>query len=208
MLSNIEKCEVMEDLAVPSTLPEVEEGIISLQNDKSPGDDGLPVEIYKHDGAALRNKLLALFCQIWQEEDSPDQLKNAQIVTIYKNKGSKADCAHYRGISLLSVAGKILKKILQTRINTAIVEPHVAEPQCGFRRGRETADLIFAVIQIQEKCIEQQRNLLAVFIELAKAFDTVNRNALWQVLSKKGIPNKDSQHPKVITQRNARNCQD
>ena len=42
----------------------------------------------------------------------------------------------------------------------------------------------------EEKCIEQQRHLLAVFIDLTKAFDTVNLNALWQVLTKKGIPTK------------------
>ena len=45
MLNNIEQCEVMEDLAAPSTLPEVEEGIASLQNGKSPDDECLPVEI-------------------------------------------------------------------------------------------------------------------------------------------------------------------
>ena len=43
----------MENLAAPPTLPMVEEGIASLENGKSPGDDGLPVEIYKHGGAAL-----------------------------------------------------------------------------------------------------------------------------------------------------------
>ena len=190
MLSNIEQCEVMKDLAAPPTLPKFEEEIASLQNGKSPGDDGPTVEIYKHGGAALRNKLLALFCQIWQEEDSPHKLKDTQIVTIYKKKGSKADCANYRGISLLSVAGKILTKILQKRINTAIVEPNVAESQCDFRRGRGTADMIIAFRQIQEKCIQQHRNLLAFFIDLTKAFDTVNRHALWQVLTKNGIPTK------------------
>ena len=111
-------------------------------------------------------------------------------MTIYKNNGSKADCANYRGISLLSVAGKILTKILQKRINTAVVKPNVAEPQCSFRRGRGTAEMIFAARQIQEKCIEQQKNLLAVFIDLTKAFDTVNRHAQWQVLTKNGIPTK------------------
>ena len=44
----------------------------------------------------------------------------------------------------------------------------------------------FSARQVQEKCIEQQMSLYQVFVDLTKAFDTVNRDALWKVLSKLG----------------------
>ena len=91
---------------------------------------------------------------------------------------------------MLSVAGKILTKILQSRIMKTVTDKTISESQCGFRSARGTADTIFVVRQLQEKCIEQRMNLFAVFIDLTKAFDTVNRSALWCVLRKRGIPPK------------------
>jgi len=60
------------------------------------------------------------------------------------------------------------------------------ESQCGFRGGRGTMDMIFCLRQTQEKCIEQNMPLYAVFIDFTKAFDTVSRDGLWQVLTKFG----------------------
>ncbi len=190
MLENIEQSPFVNELAELPTVAEITKAIAGLQNNKSPGEDGLPAEIYKHGGPSLHQHLLDLFKDIWNEEEIPGQMKNSQIITIFKNKGSRAECANYRGISLLSVAGKILSKILQTRISTSLLDTAVSESQCGFRNGRGTADMIFAARQLQEKCIEQHMNLYAVFIDLTKAFDTINRNTLWKVLSKKGIPPK------------------
>ena len=50
--------------------------------------------------------------------------------------------------------------------------------------------MIFPVHQVQEKCIEQNMDLVAVFTDLTKAFDTVNKEALWVILSKLGCPTK------------------
>ena len=88
------------------------------------------------------------------------------------------------------MAGKILTKILQSRIMKTVTDKTISESQCGFRSARGTADTIFVVRQLQEKCIEQRMNLFAVFIDLTKAFDTFNRSALWCVLRKRGIPPK------------------
>ena len=62
------------------------------------------------------------------------------------------------------------------------------ESQCGFRAGRGTTDMIFAMRQIQEKCREQNQDIYTVFIDLTKAFDSVNRTGLWKLLAKVGCP--------------------
>src|ERR1044072_3212788 len=92
----------------------------------------------------------------------------ATIVTIYKRKGNKSICGNYRGISLLSIAGKILTRIILVRLLNFIAGKVLPEAQCGFRPKRKTSDMIFAARQIQEKCREQHKDLYTVFIDLTK----------------------------------------
>ena len=62
------------------------------------------------------------------------------------------------------------------------------ESQCGFRRGRSTIDMIFVARRLQKKCREQHHDLYLAFVDLTKAFDTVNRDLLWNILRKFGCP--------------------
>ena len=103
----------------------------------------------------------------------PQDWKDAQSVMIFK-KGDRRICGNYRGISLLSIPGKVFARILLNRL-TQHVEQFLPEAQCGFRAGRGTSDMIFSLRQIQEKCIEQNMPLYMIFVDFTKAFDTVNR---------------------------------
>ena len=119
----------------------------------------------------------------------PQAWKDASIITIYK-KGDRTDCGNYRGISLLSIAGKIFARILLNRLSTHITPEVIPETQCGVRGNRSTVDMIFCLRQLQEKCVEQDRPLYMVFVDISKAFDTVRRTGLWQLLKKCGCPEK------------------
>jgi len=107
---------------------------------------------------------------------------------IYKKKGDRAICGNSRSISLLSVAGKLLAREMLIRLLTYVVDTVVPEAQCGFRRAWSTTGMIFVARLLQEKCREQHRDLFIAFIDLTKAFDTVSRDLLWQVLGKFGCP--------------------
>jgi len=72
------------------------------------------------------------------------------------------------------------------RLLTHVVDIVMPESQCGFRRNRSTVDMIFVARLLQEKCREQHSSLYLAFIDLTKAFDTVNRTLLWDILSKFG----------------------
>ena len=116
---------------------------------------------------------LDIIQSIWDQENTPEDFHDALIVALYKNEGSKADCGNYRGISLLSMAGKIFARIVLNR-PIANSEANLPEAQCGFCPGCSTVDMIFTVRQVQEKCLEQNLDLYSVFIDLTKAFDAVN----------------------------------
>ena len=82
----------------------------------------------------------------------------------------------------------MLTKIMLTRLLEHVVDLVLSESQCGFRRGRSTIDMIFFARQQQEKCREQHQDLYLAFVDLTKAFYTVNRDLLWNILRKFGCP--------------------
>lgn len=176
------------ELCDPVSVEEIEKAIKLLSNG-APGEDGITPEIYKGCKGAVLDILLKIINKIWSCEKVPKDWRDALFVTIFKNKGDITICGNHRGISLLSVAGKIFAKILLIRL-TPVVEEMLPEPQCGFRKTRSTADMVFTVRQLQEKCKEHNLDLYMVFIDLTKAYDTVNRVLLWKLLERFGIPAK------------------
>ena len=189
VLDNIQQHTIITCLDEIPTMDELTRAVASLKDGKAPGEDGIPAEVWKHGGANLLNRLHQLITKAWMEGSVPQAWKDASIITIYK-KGDRTDCGNYRGISLLSAAGKILARILLNRLSLHITPEVVPETQCGFRTNRSTVDMIFCLRQLQEKCIEQDRPLYIVFVDLTKAFDTVGRTGLWQLLRKYGCPEK------------------
>lgn len=177
-------------LADPPSEEEVDKAIKRLSPGKAPGADSIPAEIYTCGGPALTERLTSLFNTMWTQEKLPQELKDASIIHLYKRKGSRNVCDNHRGISLLSIAGKILARILLNRLNAHLERDLLPESQCGFRGGRSTVDMIFAARQLQEKCQEQNVGLYTTFVDLTKAFDTVCREGLWKIMAKFGCPTK------------------
>ena len=75
-----------------------------LKRGKAAGADGIPPEICKHGGPALHSKLHQLLICCWEQGKLLQDLRDAIIITLYKNKGEKSACSNYRGIDLLSIA--------------------------------------------------------------------------------------------------------
>ena len=85
---------------------------MQLKVGKSPGIDGIPTEVYQHGGEAMFDKLRDLFNNCWEKGTLSQDLRDAVVVSLYKNKGEKSDCSNYRGFTLLSIAGSILARVL------------------------------------------------------------------------------------------------
>lgn len=190
VIDNIPQRPVIHELSANPSISEVKSAIKQLSNGKAPGEDGIPAEIFKCGSNLLISKLTDLINLIWSQGSVPQQFKDAIITHLYKHKGRKCECDNHRGISLLSVAGKILARVILNRMNTKLVSSVYPESQCGFRSGRGTVDMVFSLRQLQEKAREHDKELYVVFVDLTKAFDTVSRGGLWNILKKAGIPDE------------------
>ena len=179
--------KVLSNIDVPPSFTEVHDASRKLCKGKRSGKDGIPPEVFLSGGPYLIKKLTTLLVEIWKKGEVPQDFKDASIVSLFK-KGKRSLCDNYRGISLLSVAGKILARVIINRINLHLTDLVCSESQCGFRKGRGTTDMVFCLRQLQEKSREHRKPLYMAFIDLTKAFDTVSRQALWIVLEKLGLP--------------------
>ena len=188
-LDAVECLPTMEELDRNPTIDELSKAIDSLSAGKAPGMDGIPPDLLKHCKTALLAPLHEVLCKCWQEGAVPQDMRDAKIITLYKNKGERSDCNNYRGISLLSIVGKVYARVILGRLQK-LADRIYPESQCGFRAKRSTVDMIFSIRQLQEKCKEQNMPLYVAFIDLTKAFDLVSREGLFKILPKIGCPPK------------------
>ena len=170
----------------PMTRREVKRAIKRLKTGKAPGMDGITAEMLKYGGEAVID-WMHLICNLaWKQGVVPGDWVKAIIVPLYKGKGSKDECGSYRGISLLSIPGKVYARILTVRM-MEITESRVSEEQGGFRKGRGCVDQIFTVRMTAEKYLAKGKKLYVAFMDLEKAYDRVDWNALWDVLKIYGV---------------------
>ena len=172
------------------TMEELISAISVMKKGKSRGEDGLPVEILRAGGECVMQQLLRIINAAYISERAPLDWQRGVISPLFK-KGEKTVCDNHRGVTLLSHAGKVYTRILERRLRGS-VEGVLNDAQYGFRPGRGTTDAIFVVKMILEKSWEWGIDKFALFIDLEKAFDRIDRNGLWQVLSDQhyNIPTK------------------
>ena len=92
-------------------------------------------------------------------------------------------------MTLLSVPGKVFARIILDRVRHHLLE-HQRPEQLGFTPNRSTIDLILA-LWVLTKCRQEFRQgLLAAYVDLPKAFNSVNRDALWRILGLRGVTPK------------------
>lgn len=122
---------------------------------------------------------------VYNERNIPSEWRDAILIPI-PNKSDLSHCDNWRGISLLDVVGKVVARILQERLQK-LAEDELPESQCGFRKARSCADMIFTVHQLVEKLCEHKSQAFFTFVDLKKAYDSVPREAMWMALAKLGV---------------------
>ena len=178
-------------LGVEPTEIELIGALRSMENAKAVGPDELPVELLKlginHDPTVLR-EFHRIIKRVWHQREVPQRWRDAVMKVLHKKK-DRTECGNYRGISLVAHAGKVLLKIVATRLRAYCEARNLLpEEQCGSRPHRSTTDMMFAVRRLQELGRKARVPLFLCFIDLQKAYDSVDRTLLWQVLACLGTP--------------------
>ena len=163
-----------------------------MANGKAMGPDELPVELLKlgltDNSHEILLALLGIIVAVWMTGELPQEWKYVTIKVLRKKK-DRTGCGNYRSISLVAHAGKVLLKIVANRLGDFCEEAGTfPEEQCGFRPQRSTTNMMFVVRILWEMGRTSNTSLEICFIDLAKAYDSVDRVLLWKVLARFGVP--------------------
>ena len=164
--------------------------IINQLENKSTGPQSIPIKLLK----LIPDLILIPICRIINHSFMTgvfrDALKISEVIPIHKG-GSTEEINNYRPISLLSVFDKILEKLMHKRLYEFLQEHNIFfRNQFGFRKNNSTT---FALLEITEKIketIDNKKYGCGIFIDLRKAFDTVNHEILLKKLEHYGIRGK------------------
>ena len=188
------------------TMEEVLAASRQLKKGKACGTDGIPPEVLRD--PELLCLLHPILNSVFITCQPPSEFLLNRIIALPK-KGDLSQYGSYRGISLMSCAAKLFNRILLNRIREP-VEKLLRTNQNGFRRHRSTLEPILTLRRlIEEMSARQNVSSCAVFVDFAKAFDSVDRECMFQILSAYGIPSKivnaircvyDNSHSFVSTQ--------
>jgi hypothetical protein len=161
-----------------------------LKNGKATGVDHIPGEFLKNGGLPIQHALLDLFNKIKLLEKIPEEWYEGIVKPLYK-EGNRELLNNYRGITISSIVYKVLVTIIEDQV-MAFVENHdlLGDHQGAFRKGRRCEDHIFTLKGICTiRKTKKQKTYLA-FLDVSKAFDTVNRHMLFLHMWDQGIQGK------------------
>jgi len=174
----------------PTDHCEVARIIDQLKNKKSSGIDGISTKLIKTLKNEITKPLSVLINKSLAEGVFPKELKIAKIIPIYKAK-DRDSLNNYRPISLLPSISKIYEKVVFKRLYTFLDNNDlIYESQYGFRPKHSTIDAIIEFINKVCTAIEKSETSVGVFLDLSKAFDTIDHNILLNKLNFYGIRGK------------------
>ena len=180
--------EVIEDIVINERV--VFDLIRNIDISKSSGLDKISSSCLKDALLALLPQIIHIFKESFSTGIFPEKWKIATVVPIFKN-GNKSDVSNYRPISLLPVPGKIFEHVLHDHISYFLERINYRSyKQNGFRKKHSTLDGIVNFTSDIFQSIDRGEYTLAAFIDLKKAFDTVNHNIHLEKLNYAGIKNK------------------
>ena len=175
------------DVTTPAdliTINELKEAFFSLKTNKSPGYDEISSNVIINCFSELNDPLKYLFEKSIEKGVFPDALKIARVTPLFKG-GDPSNISNYRPISVLPCFSKILERIMYNRLYKYLTtEKLLYSKQFDFQTGLSTEHAIVKLVDQIHESFEKDHYTLVVFIDLSKAFDTVDHT----ILIKKLVP--------------------
>ena len=181
------KSRIDEDFKFkPTTNAEVMLLLLKLDDSKSRPED-IPSSVLKIAAPIIVPHLVSIFNVSLQKGIFPSQLKLAKVIPIFKD-GSKLLVSNYRPISLLPVLSKIFEKIVHKQLFEFLeLKSVIYESQFGFQKNKSTLHSLIEIVETIRTCMDSGNYGCGIFIDLKKAFDTVNHHILTQKLEHYGV---------------------
>ena len=163
------------------------ENIIASLNNTNYGQNSIPTKILKKVKDIISYPLSKLINCSFQAGIFPNKLKIGKITPIFKNDNPQI-LSNYRPINVLPLYSKIFEKCMSNRLTKFLSKFSLLSPnQFGFQKGLSCFDAISSLVEYLYKQINENKHVLSVFIDLKKAYDTVNHKILLAKLKSYGV---------------------
>ena len=158
--------------------------ISDLDNNKA---SDIPIRIVKKVSHIIAPTLSMYYNILMKDGIFPEVLKIGKITPIYK-KGNPEDIGNYRPVSTLPIFGKLFEKVIYSRVYSFAQSQGIINPnQFGFRKSHSTSHAVNHSVKIIEDALKAQKHILGIFVDLSKAFDTIDHKILLTKLQRYGI---------------------
>ena len=160
------------------TVEQVEKELANIPDSKATGDDGIPIRFIKMTKLITAKIICHIINLTIRTNKIPLDWKSATITPLFKD-GDKDEPANYRPISILPAISKILERLIHSQLYDHIdTNGLLSDAQFGFRKGHSTSSCILTLLDSIYRNIEANRLTGVIFLDLKKAFDTVDHNIL------------------------------
>ena len=173
----------------PIDLQEFKNHLKSTNKRSAPGEDGITNKMIENCPINIKSSIINLFNYSITNSIIPKAWKTAKIIMIHKPGKKESNIASYRPISLLSNIGKLLEKIINSRLVNYLEENNlISIHQSGFRKNRSTKDHIIRLTQDVRANFNQNNYTGAVFFDVSKAFDRTWHDGIIYKLNSLKVP--------------------
>ena len=178
-------------LGDPPVVNETKKALRYMANGKAMGLDKLPAELLRLGLFDSYHEILLAFhgiiVDVWMTGEVPQEFKDTTIKVLHKKK-DRTECSNFRGLSLVAHAGKVLPKVVANRLGDFCEEAGILpKEQCGFRPQCSTTDMMLVEHRLQKLERTSNTSLEICVVDLAKAYDSVDRVLLWELLARIGV---------------------